>query len=169
MTVSLIAALGRNRVIGSDGDLPWHLSEDLKRLKRLTMGHTLVMGRLTYESIGRPLPGRTTIVVTRQRGWAADGVTVAHSLTEALAVALAGDDDVFVMGGGEIYAQALPLADRLELTEVDQAPAGDTYFPVVAADDWEESAREQREGFTWVTYERATGSSGAAASVGGPL
>jgi len=155
MTITLLAAVGRNGVIGRDNDLPWRLPEDLQHFKRVTMGHALVMGRRTYDSIGRPLPGRRTVVVTRQAGWAADGVTVAHSLPEALQAAVRdGDTEVFVVGGGEIYAQALPLAVRLLLTEVDQAPEGDAWFPEIDPSDWVETAREQRDGFAFVTYQR---------------
>jgi dihydrofolate reductase len=155
MTLTLLAAVGSNGVIGRDNDLPWHLPEDLGHFKRVTMGHTLVMGRRTFDSIGRPLPGRTTVVVTRQRDWSADGVTVTHSLPEALAAAAGADGArVFVVGGGEVYAQALPLADRMLLTEVDQAPEGDARFPVFDRTEWAETAREQHDGFAFVTYER---------------
>jgi dihydrofolate reductase len=154
MTLILIAAVGRNGVIGRDNDLPWRIREDLQRFKRLTLGHTLVMGRKTYDSIGRPLPGRTTIVVTRQPGWSAAGVQVANSLDEALK--LADGIDVYVAGGGEIYRLALPLADRLELTEVDQSPDGDVTFPLFDEQDWSESAREEHDGFTFVTRLRKT-------------
>ena len=155
MTVTLLAAVGRNRVIGRDNDLPWRLPEDLAHFKAVTMGHTLVMGRRTFDSIGRPLPGRRTVVVTRQPDWSAEGVAVAHSLPEALQRAVAdGDTEVFVVGGGEVYAEALPVATRLLLTEVDQAPEGDTLFPEVDPADWSESARDQRDGFAFVTYER---------------
>lgn len=149
--VALIVAVGKNRVIGRDNDLPWRIPDDLKRFKRLTLGHTLVMGRKTYESIGRPLPGRSTVVVTRQPAWSADGVTVVNSLPEALNQA----GDLFVAGGGEIYRQALGYADRLEITEVDQAPAGDVTFPDVDPAVWHETAREPHDGFTFVTYRRS--------------
>lgn len=154
MTVTLIAAVTRNGVIGRDNDLVWRDRDDLQRFKRLTMGHVLVMGRKCYDSIGRPLPGRTTIVVTRQPDWSADGVTVAHSLDEALK--LADGKEVYVAGGGEIYTQALPLADRLELTEVDLDADGDVHFPDVDWSDWRETAREQRDGYAWVGYDRTT-------------
>jgi dihydrofolate reductase len=152
MSVTLIVAVGKNGVIGRDNDLPWRLPEDLKRFKRLTLGHTLVMGRKTYDSIGRPLPGRATIVVTRRRDWSADGVTVAYSLPEALS--LATGDRVFVAGGGEIYRQALPYADGLEVTEVDQTPDGDVTFPDLDPAIWQEVAREPYDGFSFVTYRR---------------
>lgn len=152
MTIILIAAVGSNGVIGRDNDLPFRIREDLQRFKRLTLGHTLVMGRKTYDSIGRPLPGRRTVVVTRQPDWSADGVEVTHSLDDALK--LAEGNDLYVAGGGEIYRQALPHADRLELTEVDQAPEGDVVFPAFDRADWTETAREVHDGYTFVTLDR---------------
>ena len=152
MTLTLLAAVGRNGVIGRDNGLPWHLPEDLRHFKAVTMGHALVMGRKTYDSIGRPLPGRRTIVVTRQPDWAADGVSVAGSLEQALSAG--GPDEVFVVGGGEVYAQALPLADRLLLTEVDQSPEGDAWFPAFDRQLWREVARDARAGYAFVTYTR---------------
>jgi dihydrofolate reductase len=153
MTVILIAAVGSNGVIGRDNDLPWRIREDLRHFKELTLGQTLVMGRKTYDSIGRPLPGRRTVVVTRQPDWAVDGVEVAHSLQAALEPA--DGKDVYVAGGGEIYRQALPHADRLELTEVDQSPAGDVTFPTFDRSAWRRAAATPHEGFTFVTYDRA--------------
>ena len=152
MTVTLIAAVGVNRAIGRDNGMPWHLPEDLAHFKRTTLGHTLVMGRRTYDSIGRTLPGRTTVVVTRQAGWSAPGVLVAHSLERALEMADGGE--VFIAGGGEIYAQALPLADAMVLTEVEQSPEAEVFFPEVDPADWREVCREPRDGFSFVTYER---------------
>jgi thymidylate synthase len=155
MPVTVVAAVARNGVIGRDGDLPWHLPEDLRRFKSLTMGHVLVMGRKTFESIGRPLPGRITIVVTRQAGWPApEGVLVAGDLEAALQQAAALDDDVFVVGGAEVYRQALGEADVLELTEVDAEPDGDVCFPAVDWSGWVETSRIVGEGFDFVTYER---------------
>jgi dihydrofolate reductase len=153
MGVTIVAAVARNGVIGVDGGLPWRIPEDLRRFKALTLGHTLVMGRRTYESIGRPLPGRHTLVVTRNPDWSAEGVEVAASLEEALAVA--DDDEVFVVGGAEIYAQAMDLADVLELTEVESEPIGDVCFPPVRWADWTEVGRQPGDGFTFVTYHRA--------------
>ncbi|WP_433162150.1 dihydrofolate reductase [Kribbella sp. CA-247076] len=150
MTVILIAAVGANGVIGRDNDLPWRIREDLLHFKELTLGHTLIMGRKTYDSIGRPLPGRRTVVVTRQPGWSADGVEVVHTLDEALKY----DGDLYVAGGGEIYRQALPYADRLELTEVEQSPDGDVTFPTLDPADWTETARDPHDGFTFVSYRR---------------
>jgi dihydrofolate reductase len=152
MTITLLAAVGANLVIGRDGTMPWHLPEDLGHFKATTMGHTMVMGRKTYDSIGRALPGRRMIVITRQPGWHAPSIEVAHSLAEALA--LAGPTEVFIIGGGEIYQQALPFADRMLLTEVEQSPEGDVVFPAIEPTQWRETARQPHEGFAFVTYER---------------
>jgi dihydrofolate reductase len=146
----LVAAVAENGVIGAKGDMPWRLSSDLKRFKRLTLGHPMVMGRKTFESIGRPLPGRTTIVVTRDPDWHREGVLTAPSLEDALerAAAIAatdGVDAVMVVGGGEIYAAALPRADRLEITRVHASPDGDAHFPRIDEDVWREVARETPE------------------------
>ena len=154
MTVTILAAVARNRVIGVDGGLPWHIPGDLPRFKERTLGHVLVMGRRTYESIGRPLPGRTTIVVTRQPLWAADGVVTAASVPDALARAAEADDEVFVVGGAQIYAEALPVVDRLELTLVDAEPDGDTFFPEVDWSVWREVGREPGVGCEYVAYDR---------------
>ncbi len=153
-TVSLIAAVAANGVIGRDGDIPWRLPGEQKLFKARTGGHVLVMGRRTYESIGRPLPDRTTIVVTRQPGWHADGVLTAGSVPEALARGAELDDEVFVAGGQEIYREALPVADRLVITRVDARPDGDTVFPPVDWAAWQELSREPKDGFEVVTYER---------------
>lgn len=145
MRLSLIAAMASNRVIGRDNRLPWHLSADLKRFKRLTLGHTLVMGRKTFESIGRPLPGRSTIVVTRQEGYAArfapDTVRVVHSVEEALDLSRE-DTEVFIAGGGDIFQQTLPVADRLYLTIIEEAFPGDAYFPEYDESQWRLVDRE---------------------------
>ena len=131
----LIAAVARNGTIGADGGLPWHLPADLQRFKALTMGHPMVMGRRTFDSIGRALPGRRTIVVTRDPDWSAPGVEVAHSVDEAIDLALTAAtassraDRCMVVGGGEIYRQTIDRADRLELTHVDADVVGDTRFP----------------------------------------
>ena len=151
-----IAAVADNGVIGADGDIPWRIQGDLPRLKRLTMGHVLLMGRRTYDTLGRPLPGRTTIVLTRDPVWRAEGVLVAHDLDEAvdLAADVAPGRIVWVFGGGEIYRLAWERIDRLELTEVHAEPAGDTTFPALDPGRWRESAREGHEGFDFVTYVR---------------
>ena len=158
--VSLIVAMDRNRVIGSQGRLPWHLPDDLRRFKSLTMGHHMVMGRKTYESIGRVLPGRTSVIVTRQKDYRASGAVIAGSLAEALQ-RCAGDDEIFVIGGEEIFRAALPLAQRIYLTEVNAAYAGDVYFPALPAGEWREVQREERGAFSgeptvaYVLLERA--------------
>jgi dihydrofolate reductase len=159
VSVSVVAAIARNGVIGAGGGLPWHLPDDLRLFKETTLGHVLVMGRRTYESIGRPLPGRTTVVVTRSAGWSPgwDEVVVAHDVEEALERGRAIDEEVFVVGGGELYAAALPHADRLLLTFVDLEPDGDTTFPDVDWDAWRETTREPGDGWVRVTYERGRG------------
>lgn len=145
-SIVLVAARARNGVIGADGAMPWHLPGDLRRFKAMTVGKPVVMGRKTFESIGRPLPGRHNIVLTRDAGWRAQGVSVAANMAEALAAS--GMDprtfgEIMVIGGGAVYAQALPLADRVELTEIDLAPEGDTFFPDLSGDVWCEVARER--------------------------
>lgn len=152
--LTLVAAYAANRVIGDRGRIPWHLSEDFAHFKATTMGGVLVMGRATYDSIGRPLPGRTTLVVTRNPVWSADGVLVAHSLDDALALAAEQPGETFVVGGTQIYQQALPLATHQVLTEVDLAPEGDAYYPEFDLAEWVETKREPRDGFTWVWWER---------------
>jgi dihydrofolate reductase len=137
MRVSLIAAMAANRVIGRDNGLPWYLPPDLKRFKALTMGHVLVMGRRTYDSVGQPLPGRTNLVVTRQEGWTAPGVVVARSLPAAIEEARRrGESELFIAGGAEVYRQALPLADRIYLTRIEADFAGDARFPEIPAAEW---------------------------------
>ena len=153
--VVLVAAVAENGVIGADGQLPWHLPEDLGHFRRVTTGHVVVMGRRTFESIGRPLPRRTNIVVTRQPGWSADGVLTAASLAEALDLAEEYDGDVMVIGGGQIYALAMPVADRQVLTEVHAAPEGDAHYPSFDRDEWLETAREEHGGYAFVWLERA--------------
>ena len=135
MQVSLIVAMTERGVIGRDGQLPWHLSADLRRFKRITMGHSIVMGRKTYESIGRPLPGRTSIVISRQQDFRCDGVKVAPSLDEALR--LATGEEVFIIGGAEIYQLALPLARRIHLTRVRANIDGDVFFPKIDWSQWQ--------------------------------
>ena len=152
LTVTLVAAVAANGVIGDQGGMPWHLPEDLARFKSLTMGHTMIMGRRTFDSIGRALPGRSTVVVTRQPCWSAEGVIVARSVPEALEAA--EDDEVFVVGGAEVYRQTLEVADVLEITEIDQSPPGDTVFPELDWSEWQEVSRDDRVGFAFVTYRR---------------
>jgi len=139
--VSIIVAMARNRVIGANGAIPWHLPAELQRFKRLTMGHHIIMGRKTWDSIARPLPGRETVIVTRQPGFNVPGATIAHSIEEAIA-ACGGDSEIFVIGGAELYAQALPLAGRIYLTTVDAEIAGDTVMPAFDLSAWREVASE---------------------------
>jgi dihydrofolate reductase len=143
--VSIIAAVSDNGVIGRDGGLPWHLPADLKRFKRLTSGHHMIMGRRTWESIGRrPLPGRPTIVVSRDPGFVAEGAQVARSVGQALELAGAVDE-VFIAGGEAIYREALPVADRLYLTRVHTVVEGDTFFPELDEAGWRVVAEERHE------------------------
>lgn len=141
--LNLIVARARNGVIGRGGTLPWRLPEELAHFKRTTMGHTIVMGRRTWESIGRPLPGRRSVVVTRDPDWHAAGAERAASLDDALALC-AGAAEVFVIGGAELYAQALPRAQRMIVTEIDADFEGDTWFPAPDPARWRESGRDHR-------------------------
>ncbi|MEQ1518926.1 MAG: type 3 dihydrofolate reductase [Usitatibacteraceae bacterium] len=140
--LSLIVAMAKNRVIGERNQMPWHLPADFAYFKKVTLGHPVIMGRKTFESIGRALPGRQNIVVSRNPSFSAAGIEVASSLTEA--IAKCQDDDVFVIGGATLYAEALPRVSRVYLTEVEASPAGDTLFPVLHLDDWREVSRERR-------------------------
>jgi dihydrofolate reductase len=144
--IVLVVAAAANDVIGHQGKMPWHLPADLKRFKRMTTGKPVVMGRKTFESIGRPLPGRHNIVLTRSPDWHAEGVTVAPNLAEAIAAAgldpRARAGEVMVIGGAEIYALARPIATRIELTRIHLSPAGDSFFPAPEPGQWHESWRE---------------------------
>lgn len=157
--IALIAALAKNRVIGIHNTLPWRLPEELKHFQALTMGHHILMGRKTFESIGRPLPGRTTVIISRAAYSAPAGCLVANSIPEALA-ACAGDPEVFFIGGAQLYEQALPLADRLYLTEIHAEFTGDAWFPQFERTDWEEFSRDPRYdeasalSYDFVVYQR---------------
>ncbi len=133
--LSLIVAMAKNRVIGADGKIPWHLPNELRLFKSVTMGHHIIMGRKTYESINRLLPGRTTVIVTRRKDYTIPGTKIAHTLDAAVA-SCAGDSEIFVIGGGELYRAALPVADRIYLTVVDAEPAGDTRMPEFDLAQW---------------------------------
>jgi dihydrofolate reductase len=164
MTIALIAAMARNRVIGRDNKLPWNIPEDLKYFRAKTAGHPVIMGRKTFESIlnlvGRPLPGRLNIVVTRQTAFTApSGVRVVGSLEAAVEAArgVPGSDEVFVLGGAEIYAQSLAIADRLYITWIDRDYEGDARFPVWDSGEFREVSRDERPGdpsFSFVVFER---------------
>ena len=161
--LTLIAAVARNGAIGRDNQLLFRIPGDLPRLKRITLGHPVIMGRKTWDSLppkNRPLPGRLNIVVTRNRDWRAEGAVTAHSLEDALEHTR-GAQQAFVIGGAELYALALPHADRLDLTEVDQDAEGDVFFPRWAHDEFQETTRERPPAdvsapfdFAFVTYER---------------
>jgi dihydrofolate reductase len=158
--VSLIVAMSKNGVIGNEGRIPWHLPAELARFKRITMGHHIVMGRKTWESIGRLLPGRTSVIVSRNKDYAVPGAIVADSLRAALAICLY-DEEVFVIGGAELFRETLPSADRLYLTVVDAEVAGDTFMPAIDFALWtaaesEDVAADDRNpyAFRFTRYER---------------
>ena len=160
MKTSLLVAMSENRVIGRDGALPWHLPADLKRFKRLTLDHTIVMGRKTFESIGRPLPRRRSLVLSRDPGYRPPGAEAVPSLADALALA-AGEDEVFIVGGARVFAAALEVADRLYLTVVHAEVEGDVRFPEVDLGAWELTGEERHESdarhafpFTFRCYRR---------------
>lgn len=140
--LSMIVAMAKNRVIGAKGKIPWHLPNELQLFKQVTMGHHIIMGRKTHESIGRLLPGRTTVIVTRQPDYAVPGAKIAHTLEQAVALC-AGDSEIFIIGGGELYRAAMPMADRLYLTVVDAEPAGDTQMPAFNPADWRLQSTKQ--------------------------
>lgn len=157
--LSLIVAAASNGVIGRENRLPWHNPEDLRYFKRVTMGKPVVMGRKTHQSIGRPLPGRPNIVVTRDPGWTAEGIQVVHSLERAMTVAaeLAAGGEVMIIGGAELFNAALDRADRLYLTEVHREYEGDVFFPMPDPAVWREIAREDHEGdpaYSFVVLDR---------------
>jgi dihydrofolate reductase len=150
MKIALIVAMGSNRAIGKDNTMPWHLPEDLKYFKRCTLHKPVIMGRNTYESIGKPLPQRSNIIISRNPDYQVEGASVVSSVAAALQLAAAlcqsaaepEDSEVMVIGGAQIYAQTLPLAERLYLTEVDASPDADAWFPAFARAEWREVARE---------------------------
>jgi dihydrofolate reductase len=149
-SISLIAAVGENGVIGSGGDLPWRVRADMRHFRSETMGKPVIMGRKTFKSLGRPLDGRWLIVVTRNKDFNADNVDVAYNLVEAMRLAEIrarerGADEICVAGGGEIYGEVMPRADRLSITHVMASPEGDTYFPAIDPEEWEEVERQPLE------------------------
>ncbi len=158
----MIAAVAQNHVIGRKNDLPWHLPDDFAFFKRKTSHHPIIMGRKSLESLGKPLPNRTNIVITRNKGLQAAGVTIVHTLDEAIAAARSiNQEEIFVIGGAEVYTMALPVATTLYLTEIHRDYEGDAYFPEVDKREWNEVSRvphaadERHEvGFDFVTYER---------------
>jgi dihydrofolate reductase len=156
--ITLVVAMDAQRGIGVDNKLPWHLPEDLAHFKRVTLGHPIIMGRKTFDSIGRPLPKRRNIVVTRNAGWQHDGVDVALSLQDA--VALVGDEEASIIGGAQVFAESMALADRMIVTEIDHVFRCDTFFPAIDPSFWTETARERHRseangfGYSFVTYEK---------------
>lgn len=165
MILSLIAAVSENNVIGRDGKVPWQLPTDLKLFKQLTMGHYLIVGRKTYESIGRPLPGRRMIVLSKQQGYKVEGCQTAGSLSHAIEIArMAGEAEAFIGGGAEVYAEALPLADRFYLSRVHAEFKGDTHFPIFDPSAWKvtlahkyPAGEGQRYDFTFYILDRKKG------------
>ncbi len=164
MFVSCIAAMAKGNVIGFENNMPWHLPADLKHFKSITLSKPVIMGRKTFESIGKPLPGRKNIVVTRNADWKFEGIDVVHSLKKALQLAgQSGDDDqeIMVIGGGQIYREAMPVAGRLYITEIDLETKGDAFFPEIDKSIWAEMSRVHHEcagdypAHSFVTYERA--------------
>lgn len=152
--VVMVAAVAENGVIGLAGDIPWHISEDLRHFRETTRDNTVVMGRTTYDGIGHPLPYRTNVVVTRQADWTADGVFVVHTVEEGIERAQDFEGDVMIGGGGQVYEAAMPFATHQVLTQVRESPPGDTRYPDFDRDEWRETRREGREGFDWVWLER---------------
>ena len=159
MGITIIVAQAKNRAIGIDGALPWHLSADLKRFRQLTSGHTIIMGRKTWDSIGKPLPNRHNIVITRTQDLVLEGAQTVTSLKAAIQVA-SNELEKFIIGGAEIYNLALPIVDTIEMTLIHQDIQGDTYFPPVDSNIWEVSERSEYQddasglGYSFVTYKR---------------
>lgn len=155
--LAIVVAMNKKNVIGKDGDLPWRIREDLRHFKRTTMGHAIIMGRKTWDSIGRALPGRRNIVITRNQSLSIPGCEVVHSVEEAIAMARAGDDDCpMIIGGATIYEAALPMTTKIHLTEVDRDVEGDTFFPVLNKENWYEQERRtgRTEGVSFVVLVR---------------
>ena len=162
MTLSIIVALSENNVVGINNQMPWHLSADLKRVKALTMGHHLIMGRKTYESIGKPLPGRTNVIITRNKNFQSEGCVIVSSLKEALEKAKA-DTEVFIFGGGEIFREAMPTVKKIYMTRIHHHFEGDTHFPELNPNEWKEIARhdfnadeKNNYNYSFIDLERVT-------------
>jgi dihydrofolate reductase len=159
MKITIIAAIGKNRELGKDNDLLWHLPNDLKRFKKVTKGHTVIMGRKTFESLGKALPHRTNIIITRNKNYTAENCTVVNSLAEALQKVT--NDNPFILGGAEIYAQSMDIADTLDLTLVDATFEADAFFPEIDTTIWKEVYREDHKtdeqhpyNYSFVTYKK---------------
>lgn len=157
MIISAIVAMASNRVIGNRGDIPWKIPGEQKMFKEITMGHTVIMGRKTYESIGRPLPGRTNVVITRQSGYQADGCIVVHDLGNALQSCPADENEAFICGGGQLYREAMPETDRIYLTLLHREVEGDTFFPEIPRDEFKLTRSQHIDGiepYDFLVYER---------------
>ena len=157
MILSLIAAMASNRIIGNKGDIPWKIPGEQKMFKKITLGHTVIMGRKTYESLGKPLPGRTNIIVTRQTDYQAPGCTIALDLDAAIAACAQDEEDAFICGGGQLYHESLAMADKIYLTLIPKEIAGDTYFPEIAESDFTMTTSEFIDGaepYNFYIYER---------------
>lgn len=141
--ISLLVAMDKNRLIGKDNQLPWHLPADLAYFKKVTMGHPIIMGRKTFESIGRPLPGRTNIILTRNKNYEMEGCEVIHSIDDVQKMDEQMNEEIFVIGGAEIFKEVLPFADRLYITKIEEVFEGDTFFPEINYDQWKEISVEQ--------------------------
>ncbi|WP_226530521.1 dihydrofolate reductase [Metabacillus niabensis] len=159
--ISLIVAMDKYRLIGRDNQLPWHLPQDLAYFKKVTMNHKIIMGRKTFESIGRPLPGRENIIVTRDSTYSQEGCTILHSIDEILELSSRSDEELFVIGGAEIFKEILPVSDRLYITEIDDEFEGDTYFPDRKETEWKKISVEKGTkdaknpyDFEFVVYEK---------------
>jgi dihydrofolate reductase len=159
--ITIIAAIAKNNALGKDNQLIWHLPADLKRFKKVTMGHHIIMGRKTFDSLGKPLPNRTTIIITRNKNYSQEGCIIVHSLQEAIEAAKA-DENPYILGGAEIYKQALEIADKLDLTFVHHQFEADVFFPEIDLNIWKESSREDCKAdeknnynYSFVTYLRA--------------
>lgn len=156
MIISLIAAMARNRVIGKDNRLPWNLPADMKRFRELTLGKPVIMGRKTFESIGRPLPKRKNIIITRDKNYRAEGCIVVHSAKDALKAA-EESNEVMIIGGEQIFSEFMPLADRMYLTFIEEGFEGDAYFPQFSQDEWKETSREEYSNdmrYSFVNFEK---------------
>ncbi len=161
MLISLIAAMAKNRVIGRHGEIPWKIPGEQKIFKKITLGHAVIMGRKTFESLDQPIRGRTNIIVTRQTDYRADGCIVVHDLPSAIKCCPAGEDEAFVCGGGQLYHEALPLADRIYLTVIPREIPGDTYFPDISLTEFRVRQSESIkavgiEPYNFFIYERIT-------------
>tara|TARA_R110002073_G_scaffold40547_5_gene115273 strand:+ start:431968 stop:432456 length:489 start_codon:yes stop_codon:yes gene_type:complete len=159
--ITIIAAIGKNGELGKDNDLIWHLPNDLKRFKKVTAGHHVIMGRKTFESLGKPLPNRTNIIITRNKNYQAEGCVIVSSLEEAIETATKEDSNPYILGGAQIYKQAITLADSLDLTLVAAELDADAYFPTIDTAIWKETAREDfsadekhKYDYSFVTYKK---------------